>query len=85
MGSILQFLLHSVWKLHDQTAFRHACGQFCNRDLHINIIDDYIHNYSYLDAERISLWYNILQLNDEAYVHLMNPDSSYVTLVLLGL
>ena len=40
---------------------------------------------SNLDAERISLWYNILQLNDNVYVHLMNLDSTYVTLVLLGL
>ena len=67
------------------TAFSHACCQFCNSDLHINIIDYYIHSCSYLDAEKISLWYNILQLNDNVYVHLMNLDSTYVTLVLLGL
>ena len=76
MGSILQFLLQSGWKLHDQTAFSHACCQFCNRDLHI---------CSYLDAERFSLWYIILQLNDDAYVHLMNLDYTYVTFVILGL
>ena len=28
---------------------------------------------------------NILQLNDNAYVHLMNLDCAYVTLVLIGL
>ena len=67
------------------TAFSHACCPFCNNDLHINIIDHYIHSCSYLDAERISLWYNILQLNDNGYVHLMNLDSTCVTLVLLGL
>ena len=37
------------------------------------------------DAERVSLRYNILQLNDDVYVHLMNLDYAYVTLVLLGL
>ena len=67
------------------TAYSHACCQFCNNDLHINIIDHYIHSCLYLDAERISLWYNILQLNDNVYVHLVNLDSTYVTLVLLGL
>ena len=35
--------------------------------------------------QRVSLWYNILQLNDDVYVHLMNLDYAYVTLVLLGL
>ena len=35
--------------------------------------------------QRISLWYSIVQLNDDANVHLMNLDSNYVTLVLLGL
>ena len=68
-----------------ETAFSHACCQFCNSDLHINIIDHYVHSCSYLDAERVSLWYNILQLNDDVYVHLMNLDYAYVTLVLLGL
>ena len=68
-----------------ETAFSHACCQVCNRDLHINIIDHYIYSCSYLGAERIRLWYNILQLNDNAYVHLMNLGSTYVTLVLLGL
>ena len=67
------------------TAFSHTCCQFCNRDLHINIIHHYIHSCSYLDVERISLWYNKLQLNDVAYVYLMNQNTSYVTLVLLGL
>ena len=55
-----------------KTAFSQACWQFCNRDLHINTIDHYIHSCSYLDAERARLGYNILQLNDNAYVHLMN-------------
>ena len=68
-----------------ETAFSHACCQFCNREIHINIIDHYVHSCSYLDAERVSLWYNILQLNDDVYVHLMNLDCAYVTLVLLGL
>ena len=62
-----------------ETAFSHACCQFCNRELHINIIDHYIHSCSYLDADRVSLWYNILQLNDNAYVHLMNLDCAYIT------
>ena len=53
--------------------------------LRVNIIGYYIHSCSYLDAERISLWYNILQLSNDAYVHLINLNSSYVTLVLLGL
>ena len=68
-----------------ETAFSHACCQFCNIDLRINIIDHHFHSCSYLDAEIISLWYNILQLNDDAYVHLLNLDSTYVTLVRLGL
>ena len=68
-----------------ETAFSHACCQFCNREIHINIIDHYVHSCSYLDAERVSLWYDILQLNDDVYVHLMNQDCAYVTLVLLGL
>ena len=38
-----------------------------------------------VDAERVSLWYNILQLNDDVYVHLMNLDCAYFALVLLGL
>ena len=68
-----------------ETTFSHPCCQFCNREIHINIIDHYVHSCSYLDAERVSLWYNILQLNDDVYVHLMNLDYAYVTLVLLGL
>ena len=63
----------------------HACCQFCNREIRINIIDHYVHSCSYLDADRVSLWYNILRLNDDVYVHLMNLDCAYVTLVLLGL
>ena len=68
-----------------ETTFSHPCCQFCNREIHINIIDHYVHSCSYLDAERVCLWYNILQLNDDVYVHLMNLDYAYVTLVLLGL
>ena len=68
-----------------ETAFSHACCQFCNIDLHTNVIDHYVHSCSYLDAERVSLWYNILQLNDNVYVHLINLECEYVTLVLLGL
>ena len=59
--------------------------KICNIDLHTNAIDHYVHSCSYLDAERVSLCYNILQLNDNVYVHLMNLECEYVTLVLLGL
>ena len=68
-----------------ETTFSHPCCQFCNREIHINIIDHYVHSCSYLDAEIVCLWYNILQLDDDVYVHLMNLDYAYVTLVLLGL
>ena len=27
-----------------ETAFSHACCQFCNREIHINIIDHYVHS-----------------------------------------
>ena len=47
-----------------ETALSHACCQFYNRDLHINVIDHYVHSCSYPDADRIILCYNILQLND---------------------
>ena len=67
-----------------ETALSHARCQFCNIDLHTNAIDHYFHSCSYL-AERVSLWYNILQLNDNVYVHLMNLECEYVLLVLLGL
>ena len=53
--------------------------------LHTNAIDQCVHSCSYLDVERFSLGYNILQLNDNVYVHLMNLECEYVTLVLLGL
>ena len=63
-----------------ETAFSHACCQFCNIDLHTSAINHYIHSCSYLDPERVSLWYNILQLNDNVYVHLMNLECAFVTL-----
>ena len=68
-----------------ETAFSHACCQFCNIDLHTNAIDHYIHSCSYLDAEKVRLWYNILQLIDNVYVPLTNLECAYVTLVLLRL
>ena len=69
-----------------ETTFSHACCQFCNREIHINnIIYHCVHSCSYLDAERVSVWFNILQLNDEVYIHLINLECAYVTLVLLGL
>ena len=61
-----------------ETAFSHACCQFCNIDLHTNAIDHNIQSCSYLDAERVSLWYNILRLNDNVYVPLMNLECAYV-------
>ena len=36
-----------------ETTFSHPCCQFCNREIHINIIDHYVHSCSYLDAERV--------------------------------
>ena len=64
-----------------EAAFSHSCCRFCKIDFHTNAIDHYIHSCS----ERVSLLYNILQLNDKVYVHLMNLECEYVTLVLLGL
>ena len=68
-----------------EITFSHACCQFCNREIHINIIDHYVHSCSYLDAERVNLWYNILQLNADVYVHLISLYRAYVALVILGL
>ena len=70
------------YRLQMIVGMAHACCQFCNIDLHTNAIDHYIHSCSYLDTERVSLWYKIL--NDNVYVHLMNLECAYVTLVLLG-
>ena len=44
-----------------------------------------IFTVAHILMQRVSLWYNILQLNDNVYVHLKNLECGYVTLVLLGL
>ena len=44
-----------------------------------------IFTVAYILVQIVSLWYNILQLNENACVHLMNLDCAYVTIVLLGL
>ena len=60
-----------------ETAFNHACCQFCNRDLHINILLIIIFTVAHILMQIESL-----QLNDNAYVHLTNLDCAYVTLVI---
>ena len=65
---------HSLWIESNESRHLLAISKSCLQMLAGMAETDFSHACccSYLDAERVSLWYNILQLNYNVYVHLMN-------------
>ena len=78
---------HSLWIESKESRHLLAISKSCLQMLAGMAETDFSHACccSYFDAEGVSLRYNILQLNYNVSVNLMNIESAYVTLVLLGL